>query len=511
VVAPPRLVLVLGDQLSPAMAALRAADPARDIVAMAEVMAEATDVPHHPQKIVLILAAMRHFAQELRAAGWRVAYSTLDDPDNTHTIAGELIRRAAESGAQEVIATKPGDWRLIAALGDCPLPVRLLPDDRFLCPEADFARWAEGRKTLRMEWFYRDMRRRTGLMMEGDAPAGGQWNFDAENRKPARADLWRRAPLRFAPDGITRAVIDLVAARFAGRFGRLEGFAHPVTRADAQAAWEDFVRHRLPRFGAEQDAMLAGDPFLSHALISAPLNLGLLEPLALCRRVEAEWRAGRVPIEAAEGFIRQIIGWREFVRGIWAISGPGYLDRNALGAARPLPAVYWGGRTRMACMAAAVGQTRDLAYAHHIQRLMVTGNFALIAGIAPRAVHEWYLAVYVDAFEWVEAPNTLGMALHTDGGLLASKPYAASGAYVSRMSDYCAGCAYDPKAEGTRPPCPMTALYWDFILRHRARWASNPRMGQMLRVWDAMAEGRKTMLRAAAAEVLARLDAGEIV
>ena len=338
----PRLILVLGDQLSPGMAALRAGDRARDIVVMAEVMAEATDVPHHPQKIALILSAMRHFAAELRAAGWRVAYSTLDDPENSQSITGELIRRAAESGAQEVIATRPGDWRLISALGDCPLPLRLLPDDRFLCPEADFARWAEGRKVMRMEWFYRDMRRRTGLMMEGDAPAGGRWNFDAENRKPARPDLWRRPPLRFAPDAVTREVLDLVAARFAGRFGRLEGFAHPVTRADAEAAFADFLAHRLPRFGAEQDAMLTDDPFLSHALISAPLNLGLLDPLDLCRRVEAEWRAGRAPIEAAEGFIRQIIGWREYVRGIWAISGPDYTARNALGAERPLPAVYWG-------------------------------------------------------------------------------------------------------------------------------------------------------------------------
>ena len=498
-VAPPRLVLVLGDQLSPAMAALRAADPARDIVVMAEVMAEATDVPHHPQKIVLILAAMRHFAQELRAAGWRVAYSTLDDPDNTHTIAGELIRRAAESGAQEVIATKPGDWRLIAALGECPLPVRLLPDDRFLCPEADFARWAEGRKTLRMEWFYRDMRRRTGLMMEGDAPAGGRWNFDAENRKPARADLWRRAPLRFAPDGITRAVIDLVAARFAGRFGRLEGFAHPVTRADAEAAWEDFVRHRLPRFGAEQDAMLAGDPFLSHALISAPLNLGLLEPLALCRRVEAEWRAGRVPIEAAEGFIRQIIGWREFVRGIWAISGPGYLDRNALGAARPLPAVYWGGPTRMACMAAAVGQTRDLAYAHHIQRLMVLANYGLIAGLDPQAFTGWFHRMFVDGYDWVMQTNVLGMGLFADGGLLASKPYAASGNYINRMSTYCKGCRYNPKQRTGPTACPFNALYWDFLSRHAETLRRNPRMGLVMKQLEKIPNDELVAIRSAAA------------
>jgi len=504
----PRLVLVLGDQLTPSVAGLRAADKARDLVVMAEVMAEAGAVPHHPQKIALILATMRHFADDLRAEGWRVAYSRLDDPDNTQSIPGELIRQAATTGAAEVLATRPGDWRLIAALEGCPLPVRLLEDDRFLCSAAAFDTWAEGRKELRLEWFYRDMRRRTGLLMEGSQPAGGQWNFDKDNRKPATPDLLRAPPLRFAPDPVTQEVLDLVADRFAGHFGRLDQFGWPVTRALALAALDHFARHALPRFGDEQDAMLSGDPFLSHSLLSPALNLGLLLPLEVCRRAEAKWQAGRAPLPAVEGFVRQIIGWCEFVRGVWRREGPGYAARNALVARRDLPAVYWGGPTGMACMAAAVGQTRDLAYAHHIQRLMVTGNFGLLAGIAPAALHDWYLAVYADAYEWVEAPNTIGMSQFADGGVVASKPYVASGAYIGRMSDYCSGCAYRVQDKVGPRACPFDLLYWHFIHRHRDRFARNPRMAPVYRTWERMAEGHKAQVLTEAEALLGRLDAG---
>lgn len=504
----PRLILVLGDQLTPGVAALRAADKRRDVVVMAEVMAEAQAVPHHPQKIALIFAAMRHFAADLQARGWRVAYARLDDPENTQSIPGELIRHAAATGAVEVLATRPGDWRLMAALESCPLPVHLLEDDRFLCSAADFDAWAEGRKELRLEWFYREMRRRTGLLMQGDQPAGGQWNFDKENRKPAAPDLLRPRPLRFAPDATTAEVLALVAARFGGHFGRVEPFGWPVTRAQALQALEHFAQHSLPRFGDEQDAMLAGDPWLSHSLLSPALNLGLLLPMEVCRRAEAEWQAGRAPLAAVEGFVRQILGWREFIRGVWRREGPGYAQRNALGAGLPLPPVYWGGPTRMACMAAAVAQTRDLAYAHHIQRLMVTGNFALLAGLDPAEVHGWYLAVYADAFEWVEAPNTLGMSLFADGGVVASKPYAASGAYIDRMSDYCGGCSYRVQDKSGDRACPFNLLYWHFLLRHRDRFARNPRMAPMYRTWDRMAEGHKEKVLADAGRFLARLAEG---
>ncbi|WP_137111317.1 cryptochrome/photolyase family protein [Rhodobacter sp. SY28-1] len=505
-----RLVLVLGDQLTPSVAALRAADKARDVVVMAEVMEEGESVPHHPQKIALILAAMRKFAAGLRAEGWRVAYSRLDDPENAQTLSGEVLRRAAEFGAAEVIATKPGEWRVLRDLEDLPLPVRVLEDDRFLCSEAEFACWAEGRKQLRMEWFYRDMRRKTGLMMEGDQPAGGQWNFDHDNRKPAKADLLRARPRDFAPDAVVEEVLGLVEVRFS-HFGRLKPFRWATDRAGALAALAEFVEERLPRFGEEQDAMLEREAYLSHAVISPYLNIGLLGPMEVCLAVQAAWKAGRVPIAAAEGFIRQVIGWREYLRGIWALKGPAYLEGNALGHSRALPGVYWGGETGMACMEAAVGQTRDLAYAHHIQRLMVTGNFALLAGVDPAAVHEWYLSVYVDAFEWVEAPNTLGMSQFADGGVLGSKPYVSSGAYIDRMSDHCGGCAYRVKEKVGERACPFNLLYWHFLVRHRERFRGNPRMGQMYRVWDGMDAGHREAVLAGAEGVLSRLDRGELV
>lgn len=403
----PRLILVLGDQLTDTLAGLRQADAARDIVVMAEVMAESTAVPHHPQKIALVLAAMRKFARHLSQQGYTVAYSRLDDPQTGLSLAAEILRRAAEYGSDRLIVTSPGDWRLLQALEEIPLNASFLPDDRFLCQAEAFAAWATDRKQLRMEWFYRDMRRRTGLLMDGDQPVGGQWNFDPENRKAAKPDLLRPKPLRFAPDAETEAVLDMVEERFPSHFGKLRPFHWPTDRTEALLALDHFIAHSLPRFGDEQDAMLRDDPFLSHSLLSPCINLGLLSPLEVCQRAEAEYHAGRAPLNAVEGFIRQIIGWREYMRGIWALNGPDYPSLNALNHKAKLPAVYWGGKTRMACMEACVAQTRDLAYAHHIQRLMITGNFALLAGIEPVFVHEWYLAVYIDAFEWVEARTPL--------------------------------------------------------------------------------------------------------
>ncbi len=506
-----RLILVLGDQLSENLSALREADKATDLVVMAEVRAEGSYVPHHPQKIALVLSAMRHFAESLRESGWTVAYTRLDDPENSQSIAGELLRRASEHGTAKVVATTPGEWRLIHALRDLPLELTLLPDDRFLCSQTEFAAWAEGRKQLRMEFFYREMRRKTGLMMEGDQPAGGQWNFDHDNRKPAKPDLFRPRPPRFAPDAVTEEVLTLVQREYPAHFGNLHPFGWAVTRADALAALDHFIRHALPTFGDEQDAMLRDDPTLSHALLSPYLNLGLLSPLEICQRVEEAWKAGHAPINAAEGFIRQIIGWREFVRGIYFLQGPDYTGRNVLGHHRALPPLYWGAKTRMTCLSHAVAQTRDMAYAHHIQRLMVTGNFALLAGVDPAQVHEWYLAVYVDAFEWVEAPNTIGMSQWADGGVVGSKPYVSSGAYIDRMSDYCGSCAYRVKDRTGPKACPFNLLYWHFLTRHRDRFAANPRMAQMYRTWDKMDDAHRRTVLAEAEEFLARLDAGEAV
>jgi deoxyribodipyrimidine photolyase-related protein len=506
-----RLVLVLGDQLSPALSALREADKDSDVVVMAEVMDEARYVPHHPKKIALVLSAMRHFAEELRAEGWQVAYTRMDDPDATRSVVGELMRRAEEYGTTEVLATRPGEWRLIEALAGAPLKVTQLADDRFVCSLDEFDQWAAGRKELRMEYFYREMRRKTGLMMEGDKPAGGKWNFDHDNRKPAKTDMLRPAPMAFTPDEITEEVLDLVAETFPSNFGALRPFWFAVTRADARRALDHFAKHLLPEFGDFQDAMLQDDRFLHHSILSPYLNIGLLSPLEICNRVVEEWQAGNVPINAAEGYIRQVIGWREYMRGIYFREGPDYTARNTLAHSRALPPLYWGAETKMNCMSQAVGQTRDEAYAHHIQRLMVTGNFALLAGVDPHEVHDWYLAVYADAYEWVEAPNVIGMSQFADGGIIASKPYVSSGNYIAKMSDYCGNCAYSVKRKTGEGACPFNLLYWDFLVRHRARFARNPRMGPVFRTWDRMDEARRDAVLSGAAQVLADLDAGHTV
>jgi deoxyribodipyrimidine photolyase-related protein len=315
-----------------------------------------------------------------------------------------------------------------------------------------------------------------------------------------------RRPPAFAASAEIEAVIDLVARRVPKGFGALDGFAYPVTRADAEQALDDFLANALPRFGDYQDAMLADEPFLHHSILSPCINVGLIDPLDLCRRVELEYRAGRAPLNAVEGFIRQILGWREYVRGIYWREGTDYLTRNALKATRALPPFYWTGETDMRCLSQAIGQTIKHAYAHHIQRLMITGNFALIAGIDPHQVHEWYLAVYVDAYEWVEAPNTIGMSLFADGGLLGSKPYAAGGAYINRMSDYCKGCRYRVSKKTGEDACPFNYLYWDFVARNQALLARNPRTSQVARAWSKLEAGRQLAVRESAVLFLQRLE-----
>ncbi|WP_377511728.1 cryptochrome/photolyase family protein [Octadecabacter sp. R77987] len=506
-----KLVLVLGDQLSEGIAALREADPACDVVVMAEVMGEAEYVPHHPKKIALIFAAMRKFAARLEGQGWRVVYTPLDHPENSGTIAGELLRHAAAFGADEVLATQPGEWRLIAELDAVPLRLRQLPDDRFIATQAEFADWAKGRKQLRMEWFYRDMRRKTGLLMVGDEPAGGQWNFDHENRKPPPEGIDFKGPMRFSPGGDVAEVLALVSARFAVNFGSLDDFWFATDHEQARQHLAHWVRHGLPRFGDYQDAMMGGERFLYHAIVGLYLNIGLLDPMEVCQAVEDAWKNGDAPINAAEGFIRQIIGWREYVRGIYFLEGPEYVSRNTLNHKRDLPWLYWGGETKMRCMAKAVEQTREEAYAHHIQRLMVTGNFALLAGVDPAQMHEWYLAVYADAFEWVEAPNTIGMSQFADGGIVASKPYISSGNYINKMSDYCKDCAYKIKDKTGEDACPFNLLYWHFLDRHRVRFRGNPRMANMYRTWDRMDGEKRETVQADARRFLEKLDAGEAV
>ncbi|QAY77545.1 cryptochrome/photolyase family protein [Sphingosinicella sp. BN140058] len=504
------LIPVLGDQLSFDLSSLAGADRADSVVLMMEVADETTYARHHKTKLAYILSAMRHHAEALRSEGWRVDYVRLDDGENGGNFTGEVARAVQRHDPERIVVTEAGEWRVAAMLDSWETlfgrPVEIRPDTRFLCAHREFDAWAEGRTELRMEYFYREMRRKTGLLMDGGKPSGGRWNFDKDNRKPARADLLMPRPLSFPPDAITQEVIALVEQRFADNPGRLDGFDYAVTAQDAERQAASFMANALPRFGDYEDAMLTGERFLWHSILSPYLNSGLLDPLDLCRRAEAEYRAGRAPLNSVEGYVRQIIGWREYMRGIYWREGPDYVDRNFFGHRRALPGWYWTGDTDMHCLSEVLGQTLATAHAHHIQRLMVTGNFALLIGADPKLVHLWYLEVYLDAYEWVELPNTLGMSQFGDGGLLGSKPYVSSGAYIDRMSDYCGHCRYDVTKRIGEDACPFNALYWDFLARNRDKLGRNPRLAMPYRTWDRQSEAEQRATREQAAGFLARLD-----
>ena len=499
-----RLRFVLGDQLTRDLASLRDLCEG-DVVLMAEVDEEATYVRHHQRKIAFLFSAMRHFAADLEAEGVLVDYVGLGDEGSgsfTEALRQALARHAVEA----VVATEPGEWRVREMMEvwrkTLGVPVEIRKDDRFLCSHEDFAEMTGGGgRPLLMESFYRRMREKTGYLMAGRGkPEGGRWNFDAENREPLPARMEMPERPAFPPDAATDEVLALVARRFGNHFGDLRDFDYPVTRRDALGYLEWFMDAALPRFGTYQDAMRQGEPLLFHSHLSGLINCGLLTPAECCAAAEAAYREGRAPLNAAEGFVRQIIGWREFVRGIYWREMPGYGDENALRAERPLPDFFWTGETDLNCLAQSIAQTRTGAYAHHIQRLMVLGNFCLLAGFDPKAVQEWYLVVYHDAYEWVEMPNVVGMILYADGGMFATKPYAASGNYINRMSDYCGHCRYDVKQRTGPDACPFNYLYWDFVARHRERLAANPRMRRTVSTLERMdGEKVKLMRRNAAA------------
>lgn len=481
------LVLILGDQLDEDASALRDFDPQQDAIWMAEVAEESTHIASAKQRTTVFLSAMRHFAARLKARGWSVHYTPLDVPDNTGTLAGELDKAIRHTQPQQLVMTAPGDWRVLQSLRSVArthaLNLEIRDDTHFFSTVRDFAAHARGRKQLRLEFFYREMRQKTGILMDGKKPVGDQWNFDADNRgsfgKQGPGLLPK--PSRFEPDAITQDVIGLVNQRFAHHPGSVASFGWPVTREQALSALADFITHRLPSFGLYQDAMWEGDVWLYHSHLSCALNLKLLNPREVVAAAEHAFRQGHAPLEAVEGFVRQILGWREYVRGIYWTHMPDYVERNAMQAHEPLPEFYWTGQTDMACLRDAIGQTLAHGYAHHIQRLMVTGLYALLLGVAPKAVHQWYLGVYVDAVEWVELPNTLGMSQFADGGLMASKPYVASGKYIDRMSNHCKGCRFNPALSTGETACPFTTLYWDYLIRHADTLAKNPRMLMQLK------------------------------
>ncbi len=508
------LVLVLGDQLDAESAAFLNFDPEQDVVWMAEVAHESTKVWNSKIRIAMFLTAMRHFREELRSRSWRVCYRELTassgvwrGSDNQgQPCAGETFRDVlAESilklKPRQLVMVEAGEWsvreeiRQVATAAALPLDER--EDTHFFSSARDFAKHCEGRKQLRMEYFYREMRQLHGVLMDGKKPVGGEWNYDAENRKSfgKQGPPLRLAPLKFPVDELTREVIELVNTRFADHPGDLDGFDWPVTVPQAEAALHDFIEHRLAQFGDWQDAMWTAEPWLFHSRLSSAMNLKMLNPRLVIAEAEKAYHTGMAPLAAVEGFIRQILGWREYVRGIYWRYMPEYIDKNALNAVQSLPAFYWTAETDMVCMRDALSQTLRLGYAHHIQRLMVTGLYALLYGVRPQSVHEWYLAVYVDAVEWVELPNTLGMSQHGDGGLMASKPYVASGKYIQRMSNYCSTCRYNPALSTGENACPFTTLYWDFLLRHEVFLRKNQRMAMQMRNLSRLSDDEKTAIQ----------------
>ena len=502
------LRLILADQLSENIASLRDLQSS-DVVLMAEVKAEATYVKHHKKKIILLFSAMRHFAEQLRQKGIEVCYFAYDDEHAADSLFKAVQLAVQRYAVERLVVTAAGEYRLLEEMqhwhASLSLPVEILEDDRFLCSQAFFSQWAAGRKQLRMEYFYREMRKHSGYLMEDGKPVGGKWNYDSDNRKSPDSDLQPPAPQRFSIDAITAEVIELVKKHFADHFGSADDFHYAVTRAQALQVLACFIQQRLAYFGDYQDAMLQQQPWMYHSHISFYLNCGLLEPQEVIKAAENAWLQSQAPLNAVEGFIRQILGWREYVRGLYWLKMPSYKQMNYLQAKRPLPAFFWDAQTEMNCLHQCITETYENAYAHHIQRLMVLGNFMLLAGIDPDQVNEWYLLVYADAYEWVELPNVTGMILFADGGLMASKPYAASGAYIDRMSNYCKNCRYNVKLKQGKDACPFNYLYWDFLHRNRHLLGDNPRLAMPYRNLARMSDQKLQQIQSDAEKFLFKL------
>ncbi|WP_445819032.1 cryptochrome/photolyase family protein [Aquabacterium sp. A3] len=507
---PRELILILGDQLGPDHPALAEADPAQDALLFIEAPGEATHVWSHQARIAVFIAAMRHRVAELRAEGWTVQHLRLDDDTLAHlpTLPERLAHALDTLRPGRLRVVEPGEWRLLRAIEDTAVrrgtPLSWMEDTHFLCSRRGFAQWAARKKELRMEWFYRWMRQEHRVLMDPEGqPVGGQWNYDEDNRQPypKTGPGPIPAPARFEPDALTQEVLNLVRHRFAGHPGQLDGFIWPVTRSQALVALDTFIRTRLAGFGPHQDAMWDDTPFGWHSLLSVALNLHLLHPREVIEAAEAAWREGRAPLASVEGFIRQVLGWREFIRGVYWLDMPDLADANHLQATQPLPEFFWTGDTDMACLRDVLQQTLRHGYAHHIQRLMVLGLYGLLAGVKPQAMADWFLAIYVDAVEWVELPNVAGMALYANGGRFTSKPYAASGAYIQRMSNHCKGCRYDPKQRTGDNACPYTTLYWAFLDRHEAELAASPRTALMVKNLQRLSADERQAIQAHATQV----------
>lgn len=508
-------ILVLRDQLTRDVGPLADATPDRTRVVMVESRALLHGAPHHAQKLVAILSAMRHFAAELRADGFDVAY-VRHDADEAEDLGMALAAHVQAFGPAEITAMRPTDHGVAEgidrAVKDAGSSMRWLPNASWITDDALYDDWAKGRKTLRMEGFYREVRRSTGILMDGDQPVGGRWNYDADNRERPPSDATPPAFPAFEEDELTREAQREVEAAMPDRWGDADPFPWPVTRADALRALEAFVTQRLARFGDYQDAMVEGEPTLWHSGLSVPLNLGLLHPREVvdAALAHANEHPSEIPMNALEGFVRQIAGWREFVRHAYRTRGEELRRANALEADGPLPPAYWGAPTDLHCLATTVEQLRHHGYTHHIQRLMVLGNIAQLAGTDPAQVLDWFTASHVDALDWVMVPNVMGMSQYADGGVMTSKPYVSGAAYLNRMSDHCASCRFDPKAKSGPDACPLTSWYWSFIDRHQERFASNARMRMIVAAWRKRDADDAARVLGRAAQDLEAFRAGEL-
>ena len=515
------LVLVLGDQLDRQSAVFDDIDPSRDVVWMAENVEESTHVWCHKLRLAFFFSAMRHFRDELRADGFEVHYHelTADPNEDRGDSFADLLKVAIEERQPDrLLVVQPGDHRVetmlntAAADADCPLETR--PDRHFLLSPSEFAAWADGRKSLLMETFYRMMRKRENILLEPDGePVGGSWNYDHDNRSafPKSGPPEVKRPRHFRPDAITDAVREMVNARFADHPGTCDHFVLPVTRDQAQAMVRDFVEHRLPTFGEYQDAMWTDLDFGSHSRISAAMNVKLIDPRYVVQKAVEAYEDGSAPLASVEGFVRQVIGWREYIRGVYWLHMPDYAEKNALDADLPVPQFFWDGNTEMACVADAMQNVIQNGYAHHIQRLMVLGLFAQIAGVNPYAFHEWHMAMYLDSIDWASLPNTLGMSQYGDGGIVGSKPYCATGKYIDRMSNYCGGCRFNPKKAIGDDACPVTTLYWDFLDRHADRFRGHRRMALQVKNIDRKSVEDRQAIRERAAKLKERVRTGESI
>lgn len=483
------IIIILRDQLSTSISSLSKYNNKNDIILMNENWHDLNNVAHHKKKIIFLLSAMRHFHKSITKKNCNTEYIKIDKENIS--LKDSIKRLLNNNNYSRIIIAMPSEFSLFDEINtqwreEFNIPIEITPDNRFLCNIDEFKKWANDKKNLRMEFFYRDMRKKLSILMDNNKPVGDKWNFDKENRKPPKKGLHIPEKYISEPDKITKEVIDIVNIKFKNNFGDSEPFHFAVTRQHALIALDKFITERLSNFGDYQDAMIQNEPWMYHSHLSFYLNSGLLLPLECIEIAEKSYRNNSSPINAVEGFIRQILGWREYIRGIYWLKMPEYFNENFFDARRKLPKLFWTGETKMNCLHQCIEETKQNAYAHHIQRLMVLGNFALLAGIDPSDVNYWFLVVYADAYEWVELPNVTGMILFADGGFLASKPYAAGGGYINKMSDYCKNCEFKVSKKVGDDACPFNYLYWNFLIKNKEALSSNHRMSMMYKILEKM-------------------------